>query len=158
MLSLSFEAFKNAPQDISEEYLVKIVEEVYKDYKIEDSESFRDAIQQYQLSQNNRNMIFDSRLKEDKQGVSRQAKYETVPAIPVCFKDEVLSLKPSERRWFREDIDKELEDLIHHIVWEVSLEHSLYISPLIFTSHEIEKSPLRVSPIVKNIEEEGVKV
>ncbi len=57
-----------------------------------------------------------------------------------------------------EHIDKELEDLIHHIVWEVSLERSLYISPLIFTSHEIEKSPLRVSPIVKNIEEEGVKV
>lgn len=100
LLLRSFEAFKNAPQDISEEGLVKIVEEVYKDYKIENSESFHDAIGQYQLSQNNRNMIFDSRLKEDEQEKSRQTKYETVSVIPVCFKDEVLSLKPSERRWY----------------------------------------------------------
>jgi len=100
LLSRSFEAFKYAPQDIGEEGLVKIVEEVYKGYKIEDSESFRDAIQQYQLSQNNRNMIFDSRLREDKQEVSRQTKYETVSVIPACFRDEVLNLKPSGRRWY----------------------------------------------------------
>lgn len=30
--------------------------------------------------------------------------------------------------------------------------------PLIFTRHEIEDSPLRVSPIVRNICEEGIKV
>jgi len=100
LLSRSFEAFKYATQDISEEELVRIVEEVYKDYKIEDSESFHDAIQQYQLSQNNRNMIFDSRLREDEQEKSRQTKYETVSVIPVCFRDEVLNLKPSERRWY----------------------------------------------------------
>lgn len=100
LLLRSFNAFKDAPKDISEEDLVKIVEEVYKGYKIEDSESFHDAIQQYQLSQNNRNMIFDSRLREDKQEMSRQTKYETVSVIPACFKDEVLSLKPLERRWY----------------------------------------------------------
>ncbi len=57
-----------------------------------------------------------------------------------------------------ESIDKELENMIDHIAWEVGLERSLYISPLIFTRYEIEKSPLRSSPIVKNIEEEGVKL
>lgn len=100
LLSRSFEAFKEATQGISEEDIIRIVEKVYKDYKIEDSESFHDAIQQYHLSQNNRNMIFDSRLKEDKQEVSRQTKYEIISVIPACFRDEVLNLKPSERRWY----------------------------------------------------------
>lgn len=100
LLSRSFKAFKEAPQDISEEDLIKIVEKVYIGYKIEDTESFIDALPQYQLSQNNRNMIFDSRLREDKQEVIRQTKYETVSVIPLCFKDEVLNLRPSERRWY----------------------------------------------------------
>jgi len=100
LLLRSFEAFKEAPENINEKDLVKLVNKVYKDYIIEESEPFRDAIQQYRLSQKNRNMIFDSRLKEDKQEVTRQAKYETVSVIPKCFKDEVVLLKPSERRWF----------------------------------------------------------
>jgi|GEM_PF-288511 len=57
-----------------------------------------------------------------------------------------------------EYIDKELEDKIYHIAWEVGLEYSLFISPLVFSRYEIEDSPLKASPIVKNIEEEGVKV
>ncbi|MEP9412064.1 MAG: CRISPR-associated helicase Cas3', partial [Candidatus Brocadia sp.] len=100
LLSRSFAAFKKAPEEISENDLIGLVEEVYKDYRIEDSESFNDAIQQYRLSQTNRNMIFDSRLKEDKQEITRQTRYETVSVIPKCFKDEVLKLKPVERRWY----------------------------------------------------------
>lgn len=99
-LTRSFEEFKNAPGEMSENDLIKVVEEVYKDYRIEDSESFKDAVLQYKLSQSNRNMIFDSRITEDKQEVTRQTKYETVSVIPKCFKDEVLSLKPSERQWY----------------------------------------------------------
>ena len=57
-----------------------------------------------------------------------------------------------------EHMDKELEDKIYHIAWEVGLEHCLFISPLVFSRYEIENSPLKVSPIVKNITEEGVKV
>lgn len=57
-----------------------------------------------------------------------------------------------------EYLDKELEKKISDIVWEVGFENSIFISPLVFTRHEIEESPLRVSPIVKNITEEGVKV
>jgi len=56
--------------------------------KIEDSESFSNAVQQYRRSQANRNMIFDSRIKEDKQEVTRQSKYETVSVIPKCFGKE----------------------------------------------------------------------
>ena len=54
--------------------------------------------------------------------------------------------------------DKELEERIYDITWEVGFENSLYISPLVFTRYEIEDSPLKVSPIVKNICVEGVKV
>ncbi len=57
-----------------------------------------------------------------------------------------------------ESINKELKGIIRNVVWEVGFEYSIYISPLIFTRYEIEDSPLRGSPIVKNINEEGVKV
>lgn len=100
LLTRSFEIFKKSPSEISEKDLIEIVEAVYKDYRIENSEAFKDAVQQYKLSQSNRNMIFDSRLREDKQEVTRQTKYETVSIIPQCFKDAVLNLKPLKRQWY----------------------------------------------------------
>lgn len=57
-----------------------------------------------------------------------------------------------------ETLDKPLKKKIRDIIWEVGFENSVYISPLVFTRYEIEESPLRASPIVKNINEEGVKV
>ena len=57
-----------------------------------------------------------------------------------------------------ETLDDQLKRKIRDIVWEVGFENSIYISPLIFTRYEIEDSPLRASPIVKNISEDGVKV
>lgn len=57
-----------------------------------------------------------------------------------------------------EYLDKQLKERIRHIVWEVGFEQSIYISPLIFTRSEIENSPLKASPIVKNINEEGVRI
>lgn len=57
-----------------------------------------------------------------------------------------------------EYLDKQLKRRIRDIVWEIGFENSVYISPLIFTRYEIEDSPLRASPLVKNIREEGVNV
>ena len=57
-----------------------------------------------------------------------------------------------------ENINKELEGKINDISWEVGFQNSVHISPLVFTRHEIEDTPLRVSPIVKNIREEGVEI
>ena len=57
-----------------------------------------------------------------------------------------------------ERLDKPLEEKINQIVWEIGFEHSIFISPLIFTRNEIEDSPLRAAPIVKNITEEGVSI
>ena len=41
---------------------------------------------------------------------------------------------------------------------EIGFENLVFISSLIFTRHEIEDSPIKASPIVKNICEEGIKV
>jgi predicted nucleotidyltransferase len=57
-----------------------------------------------------------------------------------------------------EHADNQTKRAVHEIVWEVGFKHSLLISPLIFSRHDIEDSPLRASPIVRNIHDEGVKV
>ena len=55
-------------------------------------------------------------------------------------------------------LDKKLKKIISDITWEVGFENFVVISILIFTREEIENSPLRSSPIVRNIMEEGVTV
>jgi predicted nucleotidyltransferase len=57
-----------------------------------------------------------------------------------------------------ESLDKETKRLISDIVWEVGFKHFVVISPLIYTRHEIEESPLKASPIVRNIATEGIKI
>ena len=57
-----------------------------------------------------------------------------------------------------ESLDRELKEQLQEIVWEVGFENYMVISPLIFTRSEIEDSPLRSSPIVKSIAEEGVRI
>ncbi|MEW6026169.1 MAG: nucleotidyltransferase domain-containing protein [Planctomycetota bacterium] len=57
-----------------------------------------------------------------------------------------------------EKLERKTKSKILDVVWETGFKHSIVISPLIFTRHEIEKSPLRVSPIVKNIAREGIAV
>ncbi len=55
-------------------------------------------------------------------------------------------------------LDKKLKEKISDITWKVGFEHFMVISALIFTKDEIENSPLRASPIVQNIMEEGVTI
>lgn len=100
LLNRSFKAFHKAPAKMSEQDLINIVEEVYQGHQVEDAEIYQEATGQYQKSQKKRMAIFDSRLKEDKQEVTRQARYETISVIPACFKNEVLGRKPAERRWY----------------------------------------------------------
>lgn len=57
-----------------------------------------------------------------------------------------------------ESLDKETKNRISDIVWEVGFQNFVVISPLIFTRHEIEESPLKASPIVENITKEGVRI
>ena len=57
-----------------------------------------------------------------------------------------------------ESLDSTLKEKISEIVWEVGYNNYTVISPLIFTRDELENSPLRSSPIVEAIAEEGVAV
>lgn len=55
-------------------------------------------------------------------------------------------------------LDREIKEMIKTITWEVSLENSMVISPLIFSKDELNNSPLKYSLVVKNIMEEGVRI
>jgi len=57
-----------------------------------------------------------------------------------------------------ERLNPEIREKIEDVIWEVGFENFIVISPLIFTRDEIKNTPLRSSPIVKNITEEGVRV
>lgn len=57
-----------------------------------------------------------------------------------------------------ESIDSEVKEQLQEIVWEVGFENYMVISALIFTRGEMENSPLRSSPIVKSIAEEGIRI
>jgi len=57
-----------------------------------------------------------------------------------------------------ETLNDELKEKIRDIIWEVSFENCIMISSLIFTREEIENSPLKASPLVRNIMEEGIEI
>ena len=100
ILEHSFDAFNHAPDNMSEQDLIQVVDQVYKDLRIEESKHYTDALAQYKLSQKDRMAIFDSRLGEDDQEITRLQKYESISVVPLLFKEDVLKLKPQERRWY----------------------------------------------------------
>jgi uncharacterized protein len=55
-------------------------------------------------------------------------------------------------------LNNEIKKQIREIAWEIGLEKSIYISPLIFSRYEIEETALRASPILENIEKEGLSL
>ncbi len=57
-----------------------------------------------------------------------------------------------------ESINKDLKEKVSDIIWEVGFNNHLVISSLVFTRDEVENSPLRVSPILKNINTEGIRI
>lgn len=57
-----------------------------------------------------------------------------------------------------ETIDRELKTRVKNAAWELTLETGIIVSTLLFSRYEIENSPLRSSPIIRVILEEGVSV
>ncbi|MEW6686648.1 MAG: nucleotidyltransferase domain-containing protein [Candidatus Edwardsbacteria bacterium] len=55
-------------------------------------------------------------------------------------------------------LNDELKERLFDIVWEVGFENFMVISPLICSKEEIENTPLRSAPIIKNISEEGISI
>jgi len=57
-----------------------------------------------------------------------------------------------------ETVDRELKNSVKNAAWELTLETGIVVTTLLFSRYEIEESPLRSSPIVRVIMEEGVPV
>jgi len=57
-----------------------------------------------------------------------------------------------------ERIDKATKEVIYEIAWEIGFNNNIVISPLVFSTDEIVNSPLRISPIIKNIHETGISL
>lgn len=55
-------------------------------------------------------------------------------------------------------LDSKIKETIKTITWEVSLENSIIICPLIFSKDELTNTPLIHAPVVKNIMEEGISI
>ena len=55
-------------------------------------------------------------------------------------------------------LDKATKEKIKEAVWEVGFENFVFISSLIVTHEEVTHSPLRSSPIIRNIAEEGISI
>ena len=51
-----------------------------------------------------------------------------------------------------------LEEKIQHVAWEVGLDQMMFISVVVLSKFEMEDSPLRASPLVQNIREEGIRL
>ena len=57
-----------------------------------------------------------------------------------------------------ERLDRAIRRLIQDIAWETGLDYSTIITPIIFSRDEIERSPVRSSPIVQAVREEGITI
>lgn len=57
-----------------------------------------------------------------------------------------------------ESLDKEVRYKVKNAAWEVSLETGIIVTTLLCTKAEVEGSPLRSSPIIRVIKEEGITV
>jgi predicted nucleotidyltransferase len=57
-----------------------------------------------------------------------------------------------------ERLDRNIRRLIQDTAWEVGLDYSLVIAPIVFSRDEIERSPIRSSPILQAVREEGIRI
>lgn len=57
-----------------------------------------------------------------------------------------------------ERIDADLRERISEVAWEVGFENDVVLSTFVVTAKQLEHGPVGVSPIVRQIEEEGVRL
>ena len=55
-------------------------------------------------------------------------------------------------------INKNIKQKIFDIAWELGFNNNIFISTLIFSDDEIKNTPLRSSPILKNIYKYGITI
>jgi uncharacterized protein len=57
-----------------------------------------------------------------------------------------------------ERLDRNMRRLIQDTAWEIGLDYSLVIAPIVFSRDEIERSPARTWPILEAVRQEGIPV
>ena len=57
-----------------------------------------------------------------------------------------------------ETVDRDLRSRVKNCAWEMTMESGVVVTTLLFSRHEIEDTPLRASPIIRVIMEEGIPV
>lgn len=57
-----------------------------------------------------------------------------------------------------ERLDRNIRRLIQDTAWEIGLDYSVVIAPVVFSRNEIEHSPARSSPLLEAVREEGILV
>ncbi len=55
-------------------------------------------------------------------------------------------------------IDVDLRERISEVAWEVGFENDVVLSTFVVTVQQLERGPMGVSPIVRQIEKEGVRL
>ena len=57
-----------------------------------------------------------------------------------------------------ESLTPEQKEQVGDLAWEVGFHHHLVLAPVVFTRDEIENTPVRASPLVEVVREEGICV
>jgi uncharacterized protein len=55
-------------------------------------------------------------------------------------------------------VDAGLREKISEVAWEVGFENDVVLSTFVVTAEELERGPIGVSPIIRQIEKEGVRI
>ncbi|HDZ61560.1 MAG TPA: nucleotidyltransferase domain-containing protein [Nitrospirae bacterium] len=55
-------------------------------------------------------------------------------------------------------IDWELEKKIYGLSFDISLEHGVLISPILYSQKDIENPVIMISPLYKTVQREGMKI
>ena len=53
-------------------------------------------------------------------------------------------------------IDPDLRERISEVAWEVGFENDVVLSTFVVTVKQLERGPMGVSPIVRQVEQEGI--
>jgi predicted nucleotidyltransferase len=56
------------------------------------------------------------------------------------------------------EIDANLRERISEVAWEVGFENDVVLSTFVITTEQLERGPLGVSPIIRQIEKEGIQL
>lgn len=100
LLERSLLAFSTAGEKITESDILQIVESVYANNRPEDSSFFIEAAAKYSETQRRLLGIFDNLTGEDRTETTRKFDYLQVSVIPLAFKEEVIAMPLSKRRWY----------------------------------------------------------